>query len=220
MDPPTSSQRSETINIFLCSSVLGLFKNYSVLLSVLVYGISYFSYLLRYVEYIVLQNLEPIVHEYVRLQSQQAVNISWNCNLFLTEISGVQKEPKPPVNWLVQHGAKGKFTSFCCRICMWLLCTVGSCLLSLSSAQQFSVYHHSDNTCTAGHCSVILPEMYTLHNNLLLASAFRWAQNKPITNDRTIQMSHVHLKWCETLWYTMTRQIHTLRILCLVDNKN
>jgi len=36
--------------------------------------------------------------------------------------------------------------------------------------------------------------MYTLHNTVLLASAFRWAKNKPITNDRTIQMSHVHLK--------------------------
>jgi len=65
MNPPTSSQRSETINIFLCSSVLGLFfLNYSVLLSVLVYGIIQFNYSLRYVEYIVLQNLEPTVHEY------------------------------------------------------------------------------------------------------------------------------------------------------------
>lgn len=63
-----------------------------------------------------LQNLELTVHEYVRLQSQQAVNISWNCSLFLTEMSGVQKEPnKPTVNWLVQHRAKGKFTSYCCK---------------------------------------------------------------------------------------------------------
>lgn len=80
----------------------------------LVYGIINFNYLLRYVEYTVLQNLELTVHEYVRLQSQQAANISWNCGLFLTEMSRVQKEPnKPPVNWLVQHRAKGKFTSFC-----------------------------------------------------------------------------------------------------------
>lgn len=82
----------------------------------LVYGIINFNYLLRYVEYTVLQNLELTVQEYVRLQSQQAVNVSCNCSLFLTEMSGVQKEHnKPPVNWLVQHGAKGKFTSFCCK---------------------------------------------------------------------------------------------------------
>jgi len=81
---------------------------------VLVYGISNFNYVLRYVEYTVLQNLEATVHEYVRLQSLQAV--SWNCSLFLTEMSGVQKESKkPPVNWFVQHKPKGKFTSFCCK---------------------------------------------------------------------------------------------------------
>ena len=81
-----------------------------------VYGIIHFNYLLRYVEYTVLQNLEQTVHEYVRLQSQQAVNISWKCSLFLAEMNGVLKEPnKPPVNWLVQHEAKGKFTSYCCK---------------------------------------------------------------------------------------------------------
>jgi len=72
------------------------------------------NYMLRYVGYTVLKNLELTAHEYVRLQSQQAVNVSWNCSLFLTEMSGVQKEHnKYPVNWLVQHGVKGKVTSFC-----------------------------------------------------------------------------------------------------------
>jgi len=81
---------------------------------------------------------------------------------------------------------------------MRLLRTGLSCLLGLSSAQQFSVFHQSDNTCTAGHCSMTLPEIYTLwallHNNVLPPSAFRWVQNKPVTNDHTIQMSHVYLK--------------------------
>jgi hypothetical protein len=57
---------------------------------VIVYGIINFNYVLRYVEYTVLQNLEANVCEYVRLQSLQAVNVSWNRSLFLTEISGVQ----------------------------------------------------------------------------------------------------------------------------------
>jgi hypothetical protein len=107
---------------------------------------------------------------------------------------------------------------------MWLLRTIVSCLLGLSSVKKFSVFHQSNNTCTAGHWSETLCEIYTLwvvlHDNVLLQSALRWVQNEPNANDCTIQMSHVHLKWHETIWYTMTRQINTLRIPCLNHNKN
>jgi hypothetical protein len=49
----------------------------------------------------VLQNLELTLHEYVRLQSQQVVYVSWNCGLFLLDMSGVGKQAKQTFSKLV-----------------------------------------------------------------------------------------------------------------------
>ena len=121
--------------------------------------------------------------------------------LFHTELTG-DRTPKQTFIKM-RYRTKGKFTSFCRKICdSWVLQFYVVCLFPTQS----DPLSQSDKIHIAGNGSRTLPEMHTLLAFLcvLLPRVLQWwSTERDTTQNDRISLMLVHLKHYGTLWQGM-----------------